>query len=316
LSVIVADFFGGSGVTAAVAHKLGRKFIHCDIGINSIQITRDRLKTNEAEFDIFEIRDGVALFRNPVQTMDKLKSLIVGLRNEDSLDKFWEGAISSPTEGLIPVYIPNLMDSSTRILDDALMSSIIYRAIPDLADKTIRKVIVYYIDINEVDKVKAAINDSNNLTIEIELRDLKEVLDDVVLEDQMIYSVSRDKSILTEGFVIRIDKFISDAVFGKIRSFNLKSAQNNPQGTFKPIILSESGLETIEMISLDYTSKEGNWHSDYEIKIENNNCLTINGKKTNDYWDGTVRAERMPFRIKTRNICGDETIFYVNNADR
>ena len=35
--MIVADFFGGSGVTAAVANKLGRKFIHCDIGLNSIQ---------------------------------------------------------------------------------------------------------------------------------------------------------------------------------------------------------------------------------------------------------------------------------------
>lgn len=29
--MIVADFFGGSGVTAAVANKLDRKFIHCDI---------------------------------------------------------------------------------------------------------------------------------------------------------------------------------------------------------------------------------------------------------------------------------------------
>ena len=33
--MLVADFFGGSGVTAAVAHKLGRRFIHCDIGLNS-----------------------------------------------------------------------------------------------------------------------------------------------------------------------------------------------------------------------------------------------------------------------------------------
>ena len=40
-----------------------------------------------------EIKDGVSLYRNPVQTMDKLKSLIPGLRNEDALDKFWEGSI-------------------------------------------------------------------------------------------------------------------------------------------------------------------------------------------------------------------------------
>ena len=83
--MLVADFFGGSGVTAAVAAKLGRRFIHCDIGLNSIQTTRDRLKANGAEFDVLEIKDGVQLYRNPVQTMEKIKSLIPGLKNEDAL---------------------------------------------------------------------------------------------------------------------------------------------------------------------------------------------------------------------------------------
>lgn len=69
--MVVADFFGGSGVTAKVAHDLGRKFIHVDIGINSIQTVRDRLKEAKANFQIMEVKDGVSLFRNPQQTMDK-----------------------------------------------------------------------------------------------------------------------------------------------------------------------------------------------------------------------------------------------------
>ena len=89
--MLVADFFGGSGVTAAVANKLGRRFITGDIGINSIQTMRDRLKADGAQFDVLEIKDGVSLYRNPVQTMDKIKSLIPGLKNEDSLNSFWEG---------------------------------------------------------------------------------------------------------------------------------------------------------------------------------------------------------------------------------
>ncbi len=70
--MLVADFFGGSGVTAKVAHDLGRRFIHVDVGINSIQTTRDRLIAAGASFDILEVRDGVALFRNPAQTMENL----------------------------------------------------------------------------------------------------------------------------------------------------------------------------------------------------------------------------------------------------
>lgn len=46
--MIIADFLGGSGVTAVIANKLGRRFIHCDIGINSIQIICDRLKVDRA----------------------------------------------------------------------------------------------------------------------------------------------------------------------------------------------------------------------------------------------------------------------------
>ncbi|MDD3725543.1 MAG: site-specific DNA-methyltransferase, partial [Bacteroidales bacterium] len=53
--MIVADFFGGSGVTAAVAHKLGRRFIHADVGINSIQTTRDRLAALDASLDVLEV---------------------------------------------------------------------------------------------------------------------------------------------------------------------------------------------------------------------------------------------------------------------
>ena len=41
-NMLVCDFFGGSGVTAAVASKLNRRFITSDIGINSIQTMRDR----------------------------------------------------------------------------------------------------------------------------------------------------------------------------------------------------------------------------------------------------------------------------------
>ena len=54
--MLVADFFGGSGVTATVASKLGRNFIHCDIGINSIETTRDRLRKAGAEFEVMEVK--------------------------------------------------------------------------------------------------------------------------------------------------------------------------------------------------------------------------------------------------------------------
>jgi len=43
---IVADFFGGSGVTAAASQKLGRKWITCDLSPDSINLIKARLLGN------------------------------------------------------------------------------------------------------------------------------------------------------------------------------------------------------------------------------------------------------------------------------
>lgn len=310
-TMTVADFFGGSGVTAAVANKLGRKFIHCDIGVNSIQTTRDRLFADGAEFDVLEIKDGVQLYRNPVQTMDKIKSLIPGLKNEDSLDSFWGGAISDSKLGTVPVYIPNLMDSSSKLLDKVTMNRIIHQAIPDL-DNSIRKVIVYYVDITDENEIKQFIKENDSTDVEIELRDLKTVLDDVVIGDYVEYHIEENTINLFGGYSVVIDKFISDRVMSKIDEFNHKAILNSSEKKpYKPIEISEEGLELIEFLSVDCTASKGIWHSDNEIKIDKNGFTIFNGNKTKNFWDGSIRSEKKPFRLKIRNICGDEMVWEV-----
>lgn len=308
-NMIVADFFGGSGVTAAVANKLGRSFIHCDIGVNSIQTTRDRLKADGAEFDVLEIKDGVQLYRNPVQTMDKIKSLIPGLREEASLDSFWAGAISDSRIGSIPVYIPNLMDSASKLLDTVLMNRIIHQAIPDL-DASVKKVIVYYIDITSEKEIRKFIAEDDSTTVEIELRDLKTVLDDVVIGDHVEFHTEQTSEGFFSGYTVTIDRFISDRVMGKIMEFNNKS-RLNAKKSFKPIEVSEEGLELIEFLSLDCTARDGQWHSDREIKIDKLGYVIRDGEKTKAFWDGTIQSEKQPQRLKIRNICGDETVWEI-----
>ena len=314
--MLIADFFGGSGVTAAVANRLGRKFIHCDIGINSIETTRDRLRKAGAEFEVMEIKDGVSLYRNPVQTMDKLKSLIPGLRNEDALDKFWEGSIYDTKDGMLPVYLPNLMDSSTRLLDTVLMNRILKEAMPDLPDGT-KRVVVYYIDIIDRKEIEQFIKEQNNTLIEVELRDLKNVLDDVVVEDDADFDLQQ---IQPEGKVfkvwqVRINRFFSDRVNSKIKDFNSKGQLQSEKSKkpFYPITLSEDGLETIEFLSLDCTSADTSspWHSDSEVLIDRLGYVRKNGKDTKELWNGTIESEKKPLRLKIRNICGDETIYQL-----
>ncbi len=308
--MLVADFFGGSGVTAAVSSKLGRRFIHCDIGVNSIQTTRDRLKADGAAFDVLEIKDGVQLFRNPVQTMDKIKTLIPGLKNEDSLDSFWAGAISDSKLGMIPVYVPNLMDSSSKLLDEVTMNRIIHQAIPEL-NSNVKKVIVYYIDITGEDEIQRFIKEDDSTAVEIELRDLKAVLDDVIIGDYAEFHAEEAQDDLFGGWRVTVDKFLSDRVMTKVHEYNEKALLNAGKKGFKPLEISDEGLELIEYLSLDCTSATGEWHSDSEIKIDKLGYVILNGVKSKDFWDGTITSEKKPLRLKIRNICGDETEWVI-----
>lgn len=306
--MVVADFFGGSGVTAAVADKLGRKFIHADVNINSIQTARDRLKANGANFSVKKVQDGVTLYRNPIQTKDAITRIIPGLRVDPTIGSMWIGSIMDTTYGSSPVYLPDLMDSSSRVLDIVTLNRIINDAMPQLSPN-VKRVIIYYIDIVDRQELDDFIKDNNDTVIEIELRDLKELLDNAILQDEVEYTLSEDPSKIVDIFTVAIKRFYSDRVNHKINEFNQKAMANSKK-KFTPIEMSLEGLEAIEMISLDCTKADVNapWHSDSEIKIEKDSTVTINGRKTSDFWDGSIHADTKPLRMKIRNICGDESI--------
>lgn len=319
----VADFFCGSGVTAAVASRLGRKFITCDVGLNSIETARDRLKNNGAKFDVLEVKDGVTLYRNPAQTMDNIKRVIKGLRNEDSLDKMWEGSVSDSKYGQVPVYIPNLTDPTTRILTKHLVRRIIHEAMPDLPENT-KKVKVFYIDVDDLDEIKRFCDTENYFPIEIDFEDLKPKLDNFIMADDARWTLSEVSEGMFKVWQVAIDSFHCDRVIKKIDEYNLKMQEQiatvaedeKKKKPFTPMMISAEGLECIEWLSLDCTSPEeqDEWHSDVELKIETDSHVRRNnGEKSQDYWDGTIRTldERKPFRMKIRNICGDETIFLL-----
>ena len=196
------------------------------------------------------------------------------------------------------------------------MNSILKEAMPDLPDDT-KKVVVYYIDITDIAEIQQFIKEQNDTLIEVELRDLKNILDNVVVEDDTEFEL---KEVQPDGDVFKvwqvsINRFFSDRVNKKIADFNLKGQQQALKGkkTFTPITLSEGGLETIEFLSLDCTSPEFSapWHSAAEILIDKLGYVRKNGIDTKEVWDGTITSTDKPLRLKIRNICGDETVYEI-----
>lgn len=318
-SMLIADFFGGSGVTAAVVNKLNRRFIHCDVGINSIQTVRDRLIAQketpnhvrgDVDFSVLEIKDGVSLFRNPVQTMEKLKSLVPGLGKMEGLSDFWAGCIESVKDGSVPVYLPDLKNSECKILDKPFMSRILHEHLGNLPF-TPSRVIIYYVDVADISEIEEFVKSDKSTLAKIEFRDLKQLLDDIVIEDTADFEVSEVQEELIPEYKLVIKSFMSDRVMRHINAYNQKCELNTKGKKFKPITISEEGLELIEWLSVDCTATEGEWHSDSEIKIDKLGFVIKNGIKTKEFWDGAIKSGKKPLRLKIRNICGDDSVWKV-----
>ena len=152
------------------------------------------------------------------------------------------------------------------------------------------------------------IKEDDSTTVEIELRDLKSILDDVVIGDYAEFHAEE----IAGRYAVAIDKFMSDRVLSKIAEFNQKAFLNSSaKKPYKQIEISEEGLELIEFLSLDCTATGGEWHSDSEIQIDKNGYVIVDGNKTKEFWDGYIRSTKKPLRLKIRNICGDETVWEV-----
>jgi len=172
-----------------------------------------------------------------------------------------------------------------------------------------------------MDELQQFIHDENRQTdIHIELRDLKVVLDDVVLEDEATWTLDEVNDGLFKVWQVKMLTFHSDYLKKKIDEFNFKGEQQKAKkladgkaASFKQIEISDEGLECIEWLSVDCTNaeKDAPWQSDVEVKIEKTGTVTLNGKKTSDLWDATIKSEKRPLRLKLRSICGDETTYLL-----
>lgn len=311
--MIIADFFVGSGTTAKVANDLGRRFVSCDIGINAVQTTRDRLAADGAEFDILKILDGVRLFRNPAQTTAKIFSLIDGFktRAELGLGKFWDGGIVDDKGNYVPVKFIPIHDRLTKELLDVLLEEI-YQ-LQDVAGSLAKVKVIYAHKDPKIDQsyVNKQIREAGKTTVEVELISLDELLgersDKLFMPDSAEIKVMGTK----EGCKVEIKSFFSPYLKVKIDEFNSKKVKKGEQVSFddekekpqvskKPVRISENGLELIEAVQFDTTlRKDGVWVSNTGLE---------NKAGVKDKIKAIYELPVKKFKIKIRNIAGDEIV--------
>lgn len=299
--MVVADFFGGSGVTANVAYKMNRKFITCDVGKNAIQQIRDRLKESGASFEVKDIKDGLDLFRNPTQTMKKLFKLCAGTErtSESDFSNLWDGEMPYNKKILHTKIVDN-----SKIVDENYLDYFLTQVSQDnINDEQNEYLLLYIYKTAEVNQklIEKKIKELG-MSFKLYLVPIEEILktrtEQLNMPDSANISITKKAE---NKYEIKLENYFSPYLKRKIDEENMKRV--NKKGTNK-IELSENGYELIELISID-TTLDKKWISSYEEKIEPKNQTK-----------GIFELETDKFKMKIRNIAGDEIILssedYIN----
>ena len=295
--MIVADFFGGSGVTAKVAHDLNRKFITCDIGKNAIEEIRDGLKADGAKFEIVDIKDGLDLYRNPTQTMKKIFKLCSGQQrtNESEYSNLWDGQMPYNKKMLYVKIIDN-----RKILDENYLDYIITQISRDNIENQQNEYLLLYVYKDEIIDQKFVDKKVKETALEYKLyiASIEELLQErqgqINLPDSANITIRKKN----DKFEVKILNYFSPYLRRKVEEENNKRVSKKGKNIIK---LSDNGYEFIEMISID-TNLGKKWISSIEEKIENKNQTK-----------GIFLLDTDKFRMKIRNIAGDEII--INSED-
>ena len=57
--------------------------------------------------------------------------------------------------------------------------------------------------------------------------------------------------------------------------------------------------------------KDAIWKSDFELKIDKNGYVILDGIKSKNFWDAKIFSKVKPLRMKIRNIAGDESVIIM-----
>ena len=296
--MIVADFFAGSGTTAKVANDLNRRFIACDVGLNSIQTTRDRL-VQKAKFDILKIQDGVDIFRNPHQTKEKLLNHLDGFQTakELELSDFWDGGLALNSNRYNPLKFIGIQERLTEDLLDSLLEEIYI--LEDTSNNANEVILLYNHKDSAIDQqhINQRVKYSKT-EMKICLFSLDELLaekkDSFFTKDNATLELTKNGN----AYLLKIKKYFSPYLKNKLDEYNLKSLRD------KPVSLSEIGLELIEAVQID-TSLGKHWQSNPQLEDKANPKEKIKGE---------YRLTSNKFKIKIRNIAGDEIILTEKNT--
>lgn len=240
---LVADFFVGSGTTPAVAQKLGRHWIACDINLGAIQTTTKRLnqiiegqkqKDGLNAFKVLNVND-YEIFKNELEA----KSLVMEMYGIESIKRsYFDGVLDNNFIRIMPM---------NRVLNKLDVKTLLRNVEEKISDFSVKKesnsgepifeqgviIIASGIELDVSDYLKK----ENKTGVKIEIRDIQTDKRNLVFKQKPEAKIKSE--VKGSKLSVEIEEFYSPILMRKLEIENEKALNEEYKakvGDFKQII--------------------------------------------------------------------------------
>lgn len=274
---LVMDCFCGSGTTLAVAQKLGRKWIGCDINLGAIQTTTKRLnqivekqikdeqKLIKDKFDgslgfkILNVND-YDIFKNEIEA----KEIIMEMYGVEPLKRgYFDGSLDNNFVKVMPMNrVLNKLDIKTiikSIQDD--VDSFTVKPTSKTGESTYEEGVVVICSGAEVD-TNDFIKKENNTGVKIEIRDILNDKKNLIFKQKPEAKV--ETTVSDSKVVVKIVEFYSPILMRKLQIENEKIIDS------KAKVIVDDYKQIVDSVAIDI---------DYDGELFNAEIMDIPTKK-------------------------------------
>jgi DNA modification methylase len=294
---LVLDCFAGSGTTMAVAQKLGRRWIGCDINLGAIQTTIKRLngildeqkkdKKGFSAFKVYNVND-YDIFKNELEAKD----IIMEMYGVEPIKRsYFDGLLDNNYVKVMPL---------NRVLNKLDLKTVIKNTEDKLGDFTAKKtsktneaifeegvlVICSGMEIDVLDFLKR----ENKTGVKVEVRDILTNKQNLIFKQKPEAKIKLTKK--GAKITLKIEEFYSPILIRKLELENQKKLKDE----YKAKV--EDFRQIIDSVAIDI---------DYNDKLFNAEIMDLPSKKEiikGEYeWDG---KENSKVAIKIVDVLGEE----------
>ena len=295
---LVLDCFMGSGTTMAVAQKLGRRWIGCDINMGAIQTTIKRLngilveqkkeKNGLSAFKVYNVND-YDIFKNEIEA----REIVMEMYGVEPIKRtYFDGLLDNNYVKVMPLNrVLNKLDIKTVIKNiEDKVGDFTPKITSKKSEETFEEGVLVVCSGMEID-ISDFLKKENKTGVKIEVRDILTDKQNLIFKQKPEAKIKLAKK--GTKATLKIEEFFSPILIRKLELENKKTLKDDYKAKIKDF------RQIIDSVAIDV---------DYNDKLFNAEIMDLPSKKEviKGEYEWESRGVKGEVAIKIVDVLGEE----------